>query len=135
MRLQEVKNPQLVFSPDAHRGHRLGARTMQPVRAWCGEISVPHGHFGATCVHLVLTVWIRLRASRALLDSCGWRVCPPERSSPASCEFISVSESLRSTAVPSLAASFASLSAVSFPLMPVCECSYIRNTSESFSIS
>ena len=54
----------------SHRGHRLGARAMQPVRAWCREISVPHGHFGATCVHLVLTVRIRLRASRAGLLVC-----------------------------------------------------------------
>ena len=71
----------LCFLLKSHRGHRLGARAMQPVRAWCREISVPHGHFGATCVHLVLTVRIRLRASRALLDSCGWRLCPAGRKS------------------------------------------------------
>ena len=144
----------LCFLLKSHRGHRLGARAMQPVRARCREMSVPHRHFGATCVHLVLTVRIRLRASRALLDSCGWCLCPAGRKShpwvSQRCfrnssrilravlwvaDFISVSESLRSTAVPFMAASLASLSANSFLSMPVCEGSHIRNTSEPFSIS
>ena len=101
--------PSLCFLLKSHRGHRLGARAMQPVR--CREISVPRWHLRATAFilrspfgfalelpGLSLTTVVGtsvLRVGRATRKSHSVVLRPPHRLCEQSCElcYISASES------------------------------------------